>query len=79
MKKKKSNLQKFSLLLAIVSVISAIACIIYLFFNIETLGWQNPVSASLLASTFFFFFISFIFIVIGVSDIPSFKVTSDND
>ena len=37
---------------------------------------QHPVTASFLASSFFFIFIGFVFTVIGNTDIPSFKVAS---
>ena len=78
-KTKKSKLQKFALYLAGVSVIAAIASVIYLMLKIETLGWENPISASLLASTFFFLCVALIFIVIGTANIPSFKIEKRTD
>ena len=35
---------------------------------------EHVISASLLASSFFFIFVGFVFIVIGKTDLPSFKV-----
>jgi amino acid transporter len=73
-KTKKSKFQKLALYFAGISIISAIASVIYLTLNIDTLGWENPISASLLASTFFFLFVALVFIVIGTANVPSFKV-----
>ena len=73
-KTKKSKLQKSALYFAVVSVIGAFVSVIYLILKIDVLGWENPISASLLASTFFFLFVALILIVIGTTNIPSFKV-----
>ena len=78
-KTKKSKLQKSALYFAAGSVIAAFTSVIYLMLNIGTLGWENPISASLLASTFFFLFVAFILIVIGMSNIPSFKIEKRSD
>lgn len=73
-KTKKSKLQKSALYFAAGSVIAAIASMTYLMLKIDILGWQNPISASLLASTFFFLFVALILVVIGTANIPSFKI-----
>ncbi len=73
-KTKKSKLQKSALYFAAGSIIAAIASVIYLTLNIDTLGWENPISASLLASTFFFLCVALVLFVIGTANIPSFKV-----
>ena len=79
MKKNKSVLQKSSFYFAIPSFIASVACVIYLTLNIDALGWQNPITASLLASSFFFGFVGFLLIVIHRTDIPSFKVDNEPD
>ena len=76
MKKRKSILQKISSITGIVCFLLAILCAVALYFKVQELGMQHVVSASLLASSFFFIFIGFVFIVIGKSDIPSFKVVA---
>ena len=76
-KTKKSKLQKSALYFAAGSIIAAIASVIYLYLNLDTLGWENPISASLLASTFFFLFVALVLVVIGTANIPSFKVGQD--
>ncbi len=73
-KTKKSKLQKSTLYFAAGSIIAAVASVIYLALNIDTLGWENPISASLLASTFFFLFVALVLVVIGTTNLPSFKV-----
>ncbi len=77
--KKKSILQKSSFYFAVFSVLASIASVVYLYLNIGELSWKSPVSASLLASTFFFGFIAFIFFIIGSANIPSFKVSPNED
>ena len=72
-KTKKSKFQKIALYLALASIFAAIACVIYLTLKLDTLGWENPISASLLASTFFFLFVTLVFVVIGMANVPSFK------
>jgi len=79
MKKNKSKLQKSALYFAILSVILSILSIIYLYLKLDILGWESPVSASLLASSFFFGFVAFILFIIGTADIPSFKVETNSD
>ena len=74
MTKQKSGLQKFSKVLSILSFISAVVCAVFLYFKVQDIGMQSPVSASFLASIFFFCFIGFIFTVIANANIPSFKV-----
>jgi len=72
--KKKSALQKFSNILGILSFILAVVCVVFLYFKVQELGMQNPVSASFLASIFFFCFIGVLFTVIANANIPSFRV-----
>ena len=77
--KKKSNFQKSALYFSIFSVIASILSVIYLYIKLDILGWESPVSASLLASSFFFAFVAVVLFIIGTSDIPSFKVGEDSD
>ena len=74
MKKRKSILQKTSSIIGMICFLLAILCAVALYFMAQKLGMQDVVSASLLASSFFFAFIGFVFVVIGNADIPSFKV-----
>ena len=74
MKKSKSILQKVAIVIGIICFLLAIVCAVALYYMVQDVGMQDVVSASLLASTFFFVFIGFVFTVIGSADIPSFKV-----
>ncbi len=74
MKNKKSKLQLSALYFAGASFIASIISVIVLVLKIDFLGWQHPISASLLASSFFFGFVCFVLIIIGTTNIPSFKV-----
>jgi len=78
-KTKKSILQKSALYFAAGSIIVALASVIFLMLKVGEIGWENPISASLLASTFFFLFVAFILIVIGTTNIPSFKFDKPSD
>ena len=54
----------------------AVLCAVALYFKVQELGMQHPISASLLASTFFCGCMGFVFTVIGNANIPSFKVVA---
>ncbi len=73
---KKSALQKSTVYFAVASFIASVASIVYLYLEIDNLGWESPISASLLASSFFFAFVGVVLIIIGTSNIPSFKVNN---
>jgi len=74
MKKTKSFLQKVSGIIGIICFLLAIVCAVVLYLMVQERGMQDVVSASLLASSFFFAFIGFVFMVISNTDIPSFKI-----
>jgi hypothetical protein len=73
-KNKKSALQKSAIYFAVASFIASVASVVYLYLKIDSLGWESPISASLLASSFFFAFVGVVLMIIGTSNIPSFKV-----
>ncbi|MFW2371781.1 MAG: hypothetical protein ACN4GM_01570 [Gammaproteobacteria bacterium] len=73
MTKKTGKLQKISSVLGILSFIFAAICMVFLILRIDEFGANNPVSASLLASTFFFIFVGFVLLVIGKTNLPSFN------
>ena len=73
-KNKKSALQKSAIYFAVASFIASVASVVYLYLKIDSLGWESPISASLLASSFFFVFVGVVLMIIGTSNIPSFKV-----
>ena len=74
MKNNKSILQKSALYFAGGSFIAAVASAVYLMLKLDVLGWESPISASLLASSFFFAFVGVVLSIIGMANIPSFKV-----
>lgn len=73
MTKRKSVLQKVSLVSAVVSFVLALISGVMLYFRLETVGSDNPISASLMASTFFFLCVGAVLAVMGMADLPSFK------
>ena len=74
MKNNKSALQKLAYYSGIISFILSVVCLIFLYLKIDDLGWQNPVSASLMASSFFFAAVGVVLLTIGKCNLPSFKV-----
>jgi len=81
MMKRKSILQKSASIAGKLCFLLAVLCVVALYFKVNEIGMQHPISASLLASSFFFVFIGFVLFVIGSADIPSFKVvfSSENE
>lgn len=79
MNKKKSIFQKFSLMLAVTSIALAFTSAGFLYFRTDSTTSVDPISSSLAAAIFFFVCISFIFSVIGMADIPSFKFDSHTE
>ena len=73
MTKRKGVLQKVSLISAVVSFVLAFISGVLLYFRPESVGNPDPVSASLLASIFFFISVGVVLTVIGTANIPSFK------
>lgn len=76
MKNNKSAIQKSVYYSGFVSFVVAIACLIILYLKIGGLGWQNPISASLMATSFFFASVGVVLLTMGSCNIPSFKVSS---
>jgi hypothetical protein len=76
MKKRKNILQKASAIIGKVCFLLAVLCAAALYFKVKELGMQHVISASFLASSFFFVFVGFVLTVIGNVDIPSFKIGS---
>jgi len=76
MTKKKGILQKASLIAAALSFLLAVTSAVLLYFRLESVGSDNPISASFMASTFFFICVGGVLSVIGTADIPSFKIGS---
>lgn len=79
MAKTKGVLQKLSLISAVVSFVLAFIAGIMLYLRLESVGSDNPISASLMASTFFFMCVGIVLTFIGKADIPSFKMDNCDD
>ena len=76
MTKRKGILQKISLISAVVSFVLALTSGVLLYLRLESVGSDNPISASFMASTFFFICVGVVLTIIGKADIPSFKIDS---
>lgn len=74
MKSKKSALQKTAYYSGFVSFVLSIVCLVFIYLKVDEWGWDNPISASLMASSFFFVSVGLVLVVIGKSNLPSFKV-----
>ena len=73
MKSKKGVLQKIAFYSSMTSFILSIASAIYLYLRIDELGIEHPISASLLAASFFFVSVGVVLMVIAKTNLPSFK------
>lgn len=74
MVKFKSVFQKSSLVSAVISFLLALTSGVLLYIRLQTIGIDDPISASYLASSFFFCCVGIVLTVIGTADIPSFKI-----
>ncbi len=74
MAKKRNLFQKISYFSAVTSFILVAVSAIMLYIKTQSLGSEHVVSASLMATTFFFMCIGVIFMVIANTNIPSLKV-----
>ena len=73
MTKRKGILQKVSLISAVVSFVLALISGIMLYLRLESVGSDDPISASFIASIFFFVCVGVVLTIIGTADLPSFK------
>ena len=72
--KPKNTFQKVSGVTSKICFLLAVICAIILYIKVQEHGMQNPISASFLASAFFFIFTGIVLLVIAKADIPSFKI-----
>lgn len=79
MAERKSVLQKVSTISAVVSFVLAFIAGVMLYLRLESVGSDNPVSASLMASTFFFIGVGIVLFIIGNADLPSFKIDNTKE
>ena len=79
MTERKGVLQKLSIVSAVVCFVLAFIAGVMLYLRLESVGSDNPISASLMASTFFFIGVGIVLTIIGNADIPSFKIDNSKD
>ena len=71
--KSKGFMQRMSVVSGLLSFLLAAVSSIGLYLKVTATGFDNPVSASLLACCFFFVFVGIVLTIIGRSDLPSFR------
>lgn len=71
--KKKSVLQKTSLVTGIISELLCVLCLVMLVIKARELGMEDVISASYMASAFFFFTTGLVLIFIARANVPSFR------
>jgi len=71
---KKGAIQKAVYYSGFASFVASIACLVYLYSILDELGWEHVISASLAASSVFFASMGIVLIVIGKTNLPSFKI-----
>ena len=78
MDKKRHILQRITLIIGVVCFVISLVCGVLLYLKVNELGADHPVSASFLASMFFFFFVGFLLTFIGKADVPDLRISSIN-
>lgn len=76
--KRQTLAQKISVIIAFISYLAATACIIGLYFYYDGEGMNNPISASLMASTVFFIGTGIVLHVMGKCDLPVLRFDSQD-
>jgi vacuolar-type H+-ATPase subunit I/STV1 len=79
MNKTKGMLQKVSLISGYISFLLTFVTGILLYLRDGAVNSSDAISASLAATTFFFFCVGIVLIIMGKADLPSFKVDSSED
>lgn len=69
--KKKGILQKTSLVMGVVCELLCVLCLIMLAIKAQELGMEDVISASYMASAFFFFTAGVVLIIISQANVPS--------
>ena len=72
--KRKGPLQMTAQIIGVVSFLLALVCGGWLVLRLDEFGANNPISASLMASIFFFICVGVILTIIGRSNLPDFKI-----
>ena len=70
---KRGFLQRLSMASGLASILLALVSGVFLYIRIDDTGFNNPIAASLLACCLFFASVATVLIIIGRSDIPSFR------
>ncbi|SFG31248.1 hypothetical protein [Neptunomonas qingdaonensis] len=77
--KSKSFLQKTSLVMGIISELLCVLCLVMLVIKARELGMEDVISASYMASAFFFFTAGLVLIIISQANIPSLRFNDSAD
>ena len=74
MTKRKGVFQKASLVFAVVSFVLALTSAVMLYLRLKSVGSDDLMSASFMATPFFFISVGVVLTIIGKADLPSFKI-----
>ncbi len=75
-KKKKGIFQKTSMVMGVLSELVALGCLVMTYLKSQTLGMEDVITASFMASTFFFFMCGIVMIIVGRADLPDLSMAS---
>lgn len=76
LKKKKGIFQKTSMVMGVLSELIALVCLVMTYLKSQTLGMEDVITASFMASTFFFFMSGVVMIIVGRADLPDLSMSS---
>jgi len=76
MKNKPNLLQKITLIIGILCFVLSVVSGILLYIKVDEIGMGHPISASLLASIFFFLFVGILLSIVGRANIPNLRFSA---
>ncbi len=72
-------LQKVALVVGKLCFLIALVSVVFLYLKVNELGADHPVSASFLASVFFFTFVGILLSIVGRADIPDLTIRTESN
>ena len=73
--KKKGFLQRASMVAGVICQVIALFCLVMTYLKSQTLGMEDVITASYLASSFFFCTCGIVMIIIGKADLPDLSMS----
>jgi len=76
MENQRNLLQKITLIIGKLCFVMSVVSGIFLYIKVDEIGMGHPISASLLASIFFFLFVGILLSIVGSANVPNLRFSS---